>query len=76
LNNHSIAYDFIVLSSLSGGYKINIDLETKKSINEGYGWNSSVFELPETRFLKGIIWFHLGACQHRKILLNAYYGRE
>jgi hypothetical protein len=76
LNKHSIAYDFTVLSSLSGGYKINIDLETKKSVNEGYDWNISVFELPETRFLKGIIWFHLGAYQHRKILLNPYYGRE
>jgi hypothetical protein len=76
LNNHSIAYDFTVLSSLSDGYKINIDLETMKSVNEGYDWNSSVFELPETRFLKGIIWFHMGAYQYRKTLLNAYYRRE
>jgi hypothetical protein len=76
LNNDRIAHDFTVLSSLSEGYKINIDLETMKSVNEGYDWNNSVFELSETKFLKGIIWFHLGAYQHRKTLLNAYYGRE
>jgi hypothetical protein len=60
---------------LSDGYKVNIDLQTMKSDSEGYDWNNSVFELPETKFLKGIIWFHLGAYQYRKTLFNEYYRR-
>lgn len=76
LNDQKIAYDFTVLSSLSAGYKINIDQQTMKSVSEGYDWNDSVFELPETKFLKGIIWFHLGAYQYKKILLNPYYGTQ
>jgi hypothetical protein len=42
-------------SSLSDGYKINFDLQTIKIASEGYDWKQSVFELPETRFLKGVI---------------------
>jgi hypothetical protein len=76
LNNQSIANDFTVLSSLSDGYKINIDLQTRKSVSEGYDWKKSVFELPETKFLKGIIWFHMGAYQYRKTLFNSYYERN
>jgi hypothetical protein len=74
LNDQKIARDCTVLSSLSDGYKINFDLQTKKVINEGYDWKKSVFELPETKFLKGIIWFHLGAYQYREILFNPYFG--
>ena len=74
LNDQRIARDSTVLSSLSDGYKINFDLQTKKVINEGYDWEKSVFELPETKFLKGIIWFHLGAYQYRKTLFNPYFG--
>ena len=73
LNDPMIANDFVVLSSLSDGYKINFDSQNKKVINEGYDWEKSVFELPETKFLKGIIWFHQGAYQHRKTLLNPYF---
>lgn len=73
LNDQKIARDFTVQSSLSDGYKINFDLQTKKVIHEGYDWEKSVFELPETKFLKGIIWFHLGAYQYRKILFNPYF---
>jgi hypothetical protein len=72
LNDKKIARDFTILSSLTDGYKINFDLQTKKVINEGYDWEKSVFELPETKFLKGIIWFHLGAYQYRKTLFNPY----
>ena len=73
LNDPMIANDFVVLSSLSDGYKINLDSQNKKVINEGYDWEKSVFELPETKFLKGIIWFHQGAYQYRKTLLNPYF---
>jgi hypothetical protein len=76
LNDQLIAHDFTVLSSLSDGYKISIDLQTRKAISEGYDWNSSIFELPETKFLKGVIWFHLGAYEYRKILLNPYYRKQ
>ena len=74
LNDQKIARDSTVLSSLSDGYKINFDLQTKKVINEGYDWEKSIFQSPETKFLKGIIWFHLGAYQYRKILFNPYFG--
>ena len=70
LNDQMIALDFVVLSSLSDGYKINFDSQSKKVINEGYDWDKSVFELPKTNFLKGIIWFHQGAYQYRKTLIN------
>jgi len=73
LNDQMIANDFVVPSSLSDGYKINLDLQNKNVINEGYDWNKSVFELPETKFLKGIIWFHQGAYQYRRTLLNPYF---
>jgi hypothetical protein len=73
LNDQMIANDFVVLSSLSDGYKINFDPQNKKVINEGYDWDKSVFELPETKFLKGIIWFHQGAYHYRKTLLNPYF---
>ena len=73
LNDPMIANDFVVLSSLSDSYKINFDSQNKKVINEGYDWDKSVFELPETKFLKGIIWFHQGAYQYRKTLLNPYF---
>lgn len=76
LNHSQIAFDFIVLSSLSNGYKINIDLRTMKAVSEGYDWEHSVFESNETKFLKGVIWFHLGDYQYRKFLLNPYYEKS
>ncbi len=70
MNYPIIAQDFTVLSSLSSGYKVRLDPETKEIIGEGYDWSHSIFDQPETRFLKGIIWFHLGAYQYRKMILN------
>lgn len=76
LNHPLIANDFTVLSSLSEGYKVHFDLQTGKSTHEGYDWSKSVFDSPETRFLKGVIWFSLGAYEHRKILLNGSFGKS
>lgn len=70
LNDRRIARDFTILSSLSDGYKIKIDMEKMINFDEGYDCEFSVFQFPETRFLKGIIWFHLGNYQDRKILIN------
>lgn len=75
LNDVSIAGDFAVLSSLSGGYKITIDLDSKKKIGEGYDWAMSVFRDPLLRQLKGVIWFDLGDYESRRILLNPTFGR-
>jgi hypothetical protein len=47
-----------------------------KAVSEGYDWEHSVFESNETKFLKGVIWFHLGDYQYRKFLLNPYYEKS
>lgn len=76
LNHPLIAKDFTVLSSLSEGYKVHFDLKTGKTLHEGYDWSKSVFDSPEMRFLKGVIWFSLGAYEYRKILLNGDFGKH
>lgn len=70
LNNANIAGDFSVLSSLSGGYKVQFDTRTLQAVSSGYDWSESIFEDPATRFLKGIIYFSLGDYSSRKYLLN------
>jgi hypothetical protein len=57
LNDLSIAGHFAVLSSLSGGYKLNLGLESGKVLSSGYDWENSVFDNPSTQRLKGIIYF-------------------
>ncbi len=74
--NNAVAFDFVLLSSLSGGYNIQFDRKTGRMLEEGYDWEHSVFENPETKFLKGIIWFHMGAYQNRRILMNPYYATD
>lgn len=73
LNDVSIVGDFHVLSSLSEGYKIHIGKETKRKIDEGYDWNSSIFHGDSTRYLKGVIWFDLGDYESRRILYNPLF---
>ena len=70
LNNPSIAGDFSVLSSLSGGYKVQLDRRTLRPVSSGYDWSESIFDDPATRFLKGVIYFSLGDYSSRKYLLN------
>ncbi|MFQ5585798.1 MAG: hypothetical protein ACE5GF_03130 [Thermodesulfobacteriota bacterium] len=70
LNDFSIAGDFAILSSLSSGYKIRIDKKTMKATASGYDWQDSIFEDESTRFLKGIIYFDLGAYESRKFIIN------
>jgi hypothetical protein len=74
LNHPLIASDFTVLSSLSEGYKVHFNMKTGKSTHEGYDWSKSVFDSPELKFLKGVIWFSLGAYEYRNTLLNPSYG--
>lgn len=73
LNDVSIAGDFHVLSSLSDGYKIQIGRETKRKIDEGYDWNSSMFHEDCARHLKSVIWFDLGNYESRRILDNPFF---
>lgn len=70
LNDVSIAGDFAVLSSLSGGYKLNLGLETGKVLSRGYDWTNSFFDDPHTKYLKGIIYFSLGDYESRRFILN------
>jgi hypothetical protein len=74
LNNHTIAGDFAVLSSLSSGYKIEMDPRTMERVREGYDWNGSAFEDESTRHLKGIIYYSLGNYADRRLVLNPFYG--
>ncbi|NEP03475.1 MAG: hypothetical protein F6K25_02465 [Okeania sp. SIO2G4] len=46
LNDRRIARDLTILSSLSDGYKIKIDIDKMKTVDEGYDWETSVFKSP------------------------------
>jgi hypothetical protein len=70
LNDPSIAGDFSVLSSLSSGYTITFNKETREVISEGYNWDGSVFEDSSTQYVKAIIHFSLGNYDSRKFLFN------
>jgi hypothetical protein len=70
LNNVSIAGEFTVLSSLSHGYKVTLDRETRQVVQRGYDWNNSIFDAPETQSLHGIIHFDLGCYEDRRYILN------
>lgn len=74
LNSPTIAGDFAVLSSLSSGYKVQINTENRQIVGEGYDWASSVFDDDATKWLKGVIWFSLGDYEGRRMLLNRRYG--
>ena len=76
LNHHSIANNFTVPASLSDGYKVQIDTVTRKAVDEGYDWSDSVFELPGTKWLKGVIWFSLGDYANRNLLLNPKFQKS
>ncbi len=76
LNDLSIANDFSVLSSLSSGYKINIDPSTCKVLSEGYDWKESVFDDEATRSLKAIIYFPLGLYDARKYIHNPRFMQK
>ena len=70
LNDMSIAGDFSVLSSLSGGYKVRLDKTTLRQVWAGYDWRDSIFDDPATRFLTGVIYFNRGDYSSRKFLFN------
>ena len=44
LNDRRIARDLTILSSLSDGYKIKIDIDKVTNVDEGYDWETSIFE--------------------------------
>lgn len=70
LNDVSIAGDFAVLSSLSGGYKVNLGVQSRKVLSSGYDWTDSVFDDQSTQWLKGVIYFSLGDYESRKFIFN------
>lgn len=73
LNDVSIVGDFHVLSSLSDGYKIQIGMDTKRMIDQGFDWKSSLFHDDCASYLKGVIWFDLGDYESRRILYNPFF---
>lgn len=70
LNDVSIAGDFTVRASLSGGYKLTLGLDSKQVLARGYDWTDSIFDSPETRFLHGVIDFDLGFYDERRYIVN------
>ena len=70
LNNSTIAGDFSVLSSLSGGYRVQFDTKTLRPVSSGYDWTDAIFDDPATKFLAGVIYFSLGDYSSRKFLPN------
>jgi hypothetical protein len=76
LNDVSIAGDFAVLSSLSGGYKLKLGLESGKVLSKGYDWDNSVFDDPSTQWLKGVIYFSLGDYESRKFIFNPKFSTK
>jgi hypothetical protein len=75
LNDAIIAGDFAVLSSLSGGYRLNLDTQNHRVVSKGYDWSNSVFDDARTRFLKGVIYFSLGDYESRRFIFNPKFGR-
>jgi hypothetical protein len=71
LNDVTIAGSFTVASSLSSGYKVVIDRKSMQVVEGGFDWSASVFDLPETRHLHGVINFDLGYYEGRRYILNA-----
>jgi hypothetical protein len=69
LNDPTIAGDFAVLSSLSGGYTMEVGT-ANQVLSQGYNWDRSVFNDSQTRFLKAVIYFSLGHYESRKFLFN------
>jgi hypothetical protein len=76
LNDVTIAGDFAVLSSLSGGYKLEVERESLKVLSSGYDWESSVFDDPSTKWLKGVIYFSLGDYESRKYIFNPSFSSQ
>jgi hypothetical protein len=74
LNDASIAGDFAVLSSLSGGYKLALDTKSREVVSSGHDWVNSVFDDPSTQWLKGIIYFSLGNYESRRFIFNPRFN--
>ncbi|HHT9134742.1 MAG TPA: hypothetical protein ACFYD2_07560 [Candidatus Avalokitesvara rifleensis] len=71
LNDVSIAGDFHVLSSLSGGYKVELDKNSGKIVKGGFDWNNnSFFEREDSKRVSAIIYFSMGNYKNRKKIKN------
>lgn len=76
LNDATLAGDFAVLASLSGGYRVEIDAVSGRRLGEGYDTSSTIFDLEEFQALRGIMWFSLGDFARRNTRLNPHWESE
>lgn len=76
LNGVSIAGDFAVMSSLSSGYKLTLDIQSREVVSRGYDWANSVFDDQSTQWLKGVIYFSLGDYESRKFIFNPKFSSQ
>lgn len=45
-----------------------------KIVYGDYDWSESVFDSPETKNIKAVIYFSLGSYETRKIIINPNYN--
>ncbi|HHT9140609.1 MAG TPA: hypothetical protein ACFYEA_08295, partial [Candidatus Tripitaka californicus] len=76
MNDYSIAGDFHVLSSLSSGYKVKIDMKTNRIVAGGFDWSKSIFDEEIVENIKGIIYFSMGDYGRRKFIFNPNFRGE
>jgi hypothetical protein len=74
LNDVGIVGDFHVVSSLSDGFKININRETGKISSGFMDWSRNFFDNSDTKNIYAIEWFDMGNYALRRTILNPYYG--
>ena len=73
LNDVSIVGDFHVRSSLSGGYKVELDESSGKIVKGGFDWNNnSFFEREDSKRVSAIIYFDMGDYENRRKINNPY----
>ncbi|MFQ5956804.1 MAG: hypothetical protein ACE5KK_03435 [Candidatus Brocadiales bacterium] len=73
LNNTSIAGDFSVLSSLSGGYVVVLNKKSGEVVKGGFNWNdNNFFTKEEGKRASAIIYFDMGDYENRRKIKNPY----
>ncbi len=76
LNDISIVGDFHVLSSISQGYSVEVNLKTGELGSGDYDWSNNLFDDKNTKYIYAIEWFDKSDYSQRRILINRNYKGE
>lgn len=72
---HLDCYDeSYILSALSDGYKLKIDLEKKQIVEQGYDWSKNIFNDPRLNYVEMIVYFLLGDYENKKFFINPNFA--